>query len=106
MAQFKHYFEVGQYTELKPGLEEKIKSIADAFTPTDTNELVIELYRHRFIAMTNPEGSFAARRDLSFGDVSAMLASVAKDVQFSVKRVQGILKSKGYAKSTNVGVGP
>lgn len=104
IAQFKHYFEAKQYELLSTEIEAKIKEIVDAYTPSDLSEAIIEMYRQRFFAITSHEGSYSGLRSLTYPILSKVFADIAKDLQCSVRRVQAVIKSKGYAKRVENGM--
>jgi Virulence-associated protein E/Bifunctional DNA primase/polymerase, N-terminal len=94
MAQFKFYFEHGQYRILKSSVEDKIKLIVDSYTPDDISETIIEMYKIKFDALSTAfSGPY-----LGMDRVTPALVDIARNTQCSLRRVQSVIKSKGFSK--------
>jgi hypothetical protein len=104
VAQFRGMFEAGQWLELPEGLERKIKVILDRYTPPDSAETVIEMYRSVFDKLTLGMGApFNGRPSLRGFEIQIALRDIAKANDIGTNRVKSMLKVQGYARREEIG---
>ncbi len=92
LAQWRSYFETGEWVTLSDELEAKIKVIIDSFTPEDLSVAIVELYCERFLAMISPNGPRPGAFYLTGQEVVSMLMDISKKAQCSLRKVQSSIK--------------
>lgn len=99
LAQLKALYEQGKHFALSGDIEKTIKEIIDQMTPDPLENSVVELYETRFERMTawNSESVFSGRPFLTGEECVEMLNKVAKDAGCGLRKVQSLLKLKGYS---------
>lgn len=98
LAQFMAHFKAGEHVSLPSPVEIKIKAILDEYTPPDTNDLILELYRER---AANLLIGAAPRLYLKFSEIAPAIADIARQCGVNQKRINTVLKSKSFSKKVN-----
>jgi hypothetical protein len=104
VAQFKAMFDRGQGATLPDSLEVKIKAILERFTPPDTSETILEMYRMTFDELTMKQHSpYPARHFLRGGEIQLALRELARANDVGPNRVKALLKANGFSRREDVG---
>lgn len=103
MAQWKSYFELGLYKELSAETEIKISGLLDKSTPEDLSVMVVERYIGIAPSFVKPYQSKNGDPYLTYSDALPCISQIAKEAQCGIRRVQSILKAKGFVKHIDVG---
>ncbi len=111
LAQFKAHFEAGEFAALPKDLEVKIKVILDAFTPPDTNEILLEMYIDQAGNLIDrnkspgPSRAASPAEYLSSVQVAPILNDIARQNGISINRVRSVIKARGYSRQKSGGGG-
>lgn len=98
MAQLRALFERGEYFSLKNDIETIIKDIITQMTPDPLEHSVVEVYETRFNRLTNNlSSSYNGKKFLTGEECLELLNKVAKDTGCGLRKVQSLLKLKGYS---------
>lgn len=99
MAQFKHMFERGEHETLPETIEGKIKTILEKFTPPDSSETILEMYRTTFNELTLKDHSpYRGRTSLQGGEIQLALRELARANDVGINRIKALLKSCGFSR--------
>jgi predicted P-loop ATPase len=101
LAQLLSLFEAGQFAVLPDALELKVKDILDAFTPPDTNEIILEMYVERAQALVTRMGE--VRLFLSQSEIGPAMADIARINGVGINRVRTVVKVNGYSRQQSGG---
>lgn len=103
LAQWKHYYENGDYLKLKAETEAKIAVIIERLTPSDPDILILEVYTALATAISGNRYLPSGVAYLHGAEIAACLHEVAKINGCGIRKVQSVLKSRGLAKRCNDG---
>lgn len=104
MAQLKYYSDHEQFNQLDVETEKTISKILDEYAPEDVGDLIVESYKVAVDNLMGPSGPLAGVVELNGQQALQVLGKIARDAQCSLRRVQSVLKGRGFAKRQNDGM--
>lgn len=97
MAQFKEHFERGEFVKIDPGIEVKIKTVLDEYTPEDLSVTILDLYRQRMTQLVGKNGAYPGMEYLTGPQFAELKLSMARLATCSSRKVEQCIKAAGFS---------